>query len=54
MFELTVINVIQIIAMVCMMFFWGLSMERSRKTQEIAKMAWWISLVIMWICILVR
>ena len=54
MIELTVLNVIQIISLVCMVFCFGLKLDRSEHTRQIASGFHWFFLVILWICILVR
>ena len=52
--ELTVLNVIYIIACVLMVFFWGMSIDREEEMRKIAKGLWYFFLVIVWICILIK
>lgn len=54
MIELTVLNVIHIIACMFMAFFWGMSIDRGEKMRKNAKGLWYFFLVIVWICILIK
>lgn len=54
MIELSVINIIHIFSCMLMVFFWGLSIERSERTQKTAKALWDFFLVVVWICILIK
>lgn len=54
MIELTVLNVIHIIACMLMVFFWGMSIDREEEMRRIAKELWCFFLVIVWICILIK
>lgn len=52
MIELTVLNVIHLIACLLMIFFWGMSINRNEQTRETAKSLWHFFLIIVWVCIL--
>lgn len=52
--ELTVLNVIHIIACMLMAFFWGMSIDREEEMRKIAKGLWYFFLAIVWICILIK
>ena len=52
--SLSVIEKVNIIACIAMMFFLGLQIEVSRKVQNIARVLWVISLIAIWICIFLR
>lgn len=54
MIELTVINVIHLIAVLFMVLFWGMSIDRTEETREKAKIIWYFLLIIVWICILIK
>lgn len=54
MIELTVLNVIHIIACMFMVFFWGMSIGREEEMRKIAKGLWHFFLVIVWICIFIK
>ncbi len=54
MIELTVLNVIHVIACMLMAFFWGMSIDREEEMRKIAKGLWYFFLVIAWICILIK
>lgn len=54
MSNLTPVEVVNILACIAMMFFLGLQIEPSRKVQNIARILWVISLVVVWICIFLR
>lgn len=54
MIELTVLNVIHIIACTFMVFFWGMSIDREEEVRKITKGLWYFFLVIVWICILIK
>lgn len=54
MIEFNALNVVNVIALCLMLFFWGLSIDRSEETQKVSKMIHWFFLAVVWICILVR
>ncbi len=54
MIELTVLNVIHIIACMLMDFFLRMPIDREEEMRKIAKGLWYFFLVIVWICILIK
>ena len=54
MIELTVINFVNVIAVILMVFFAGLSIERTERTKEVSGVLHKIFLVITMICVFVR
>lgn len=52
--NLTPVEVVNILACIAMMFFWGLQIEASEKVQNLARVFWLISLIVVWICIFLR
>lgn len=54
MSNLTPVEVVNILACIAMIFFLGLQIEPSQKVQNIARILWVISLVVVWICIFLR
>lgn len=54
MIELSALNIIHIASCMLMVFFWGLSTERTERTQKTAKALWYFFLVVVWICILIK
>ncbi len=54
MSNLTSVEVVNILACIAMMFFWGLQIEASKKVQNLAKVFWLISVIVVWICIFLR
>ena len=52
--NLTPVEVVNILACIAMMFFWGLQIEASEKVQDLAKVFWLISVIVVWICIFLR
>ncbi len=54
MFELTPINIIHLVSSFCMAFFLGLSYKTNERVRSIARIIWFISVCIVFICALVR
>lgn len=52
--NLSTVEAVKILACIAMTFFYGLQIEPSRKVQNIARILWVISLVVVWICIFLR
>lgn len=52
--NLTPVEYMNLVACLVMMFFLGLQIEVSKRTQNIARILWVISLIIVWICIFLR
>ena len=54
MSNLTPVEIVNILACIAVMFFWGLQMEVSKTVQNLAKVFWLISIIVVWICIFLR
>lgn len=54
MIEPTILNLVQIIALCIMLFFWGVSIDSDERARKIANTIWHFSLIIVWICIFLR
>ena len=54
MSNLTPLEVVNILACTAMMFFLGLQIDASKKVQDLARVFWLISLIVVWICIFLR
>lgn len=54
MIEFNALFAVQVTALLLMIFFIGLSRERSEKTEETAGKLWKLFMVIVWICILTK
>lgn len=54
MSNLTPVEAVNILACIVMMFFLGLQIEVSKKVQNLARVFWVISLIVVWICIFLR
>lgn len=54
MSNLTLVEAVNILAYITMMFFLGLQVNVSKTTQNIARVLWLISLIVVWICIFLR
>jgi hypothetical protein len=52
--NLTPVEVVEILACIAMMFFWGLQIEAPEKVQNLARVFWLISVIVVWICIFLR
>lgn len=52
--NLSTVETVNMLACIAMMFFLGLQIEPSRKVQNIARILWAISVVVVWICIFLR
>lgn len=53
--NLSTVEAVNMLACIAMMFFFlGLQIEPSRKVQNVARILWAISLVVVWICIFLR
>nr|DAY00890.1 MAG TPA: hypothetical protein [Caudoviricetes sp.] len=54
MSNLTPVEAVNILACIVMMFFLGLQIEVSKKVQDLARVFWLISLIVVWVCIFLR
>lgn len=54
MSNLTPVEAVNILGCIVMVFFLGLQIEPSKKVQDLARVFWLISLIIVWICIFLR
>mgnify|MGYP000801377917 CR=1 FL=1 len=52
--NLTPVEVVKILSCIAMVFFWGLQIEASEKVQNLARVFWLVSLIVVWICIFSR
>ena len=50
----TLVDVVNILVSYAGIFFWGLQMEVSIKTQNIARVLWLICAIVSWMCIIVK